>query len=99
MQLQPNPSQQNLLERQDGTNFPIVEVSLLERRITFMTVSTIVNTIKEICISDRNAIISNYNVHGFNLSMHLPWFYRFQQSVDYVHCDGSMSPLQIDLKQ
>jgi N-acetylglucosaminyldiphosphoundecaprenol N-acetyl-beta-D-mannosaminyltransferase len=32
--------------------------------------------------------VSNYNVHSFNLSLQLPWFYDFLQSADISHCDG-----------
>jgi UDP-N-acetyl-D-mannosaminuronic acid transferase (WecB/TagA/CpsF family) len=36
---------------------------------------------------------ANYNVHSFNLSMQIPWFYSFLQSSEIAHC-GSVGILK-----
>lgn len=77
------PKQPSQTERQ-----PSLEVYLLERRITCMTVSAIVQAIQAACIEGRKITVANYNVHSFNLSMQLPWFYNFLQNAEIAHCDG-----------
>ena len=67
---------------------PSLEVYFLERRITCMTVSAIVEAIQAACIDGRKITVANYNVHSFNLSMQLPWFYNFLQNAEIAHCDG-----------
>lgn len=67
---------------------PSLEVHLLERRITCMTVPAIVESIRAACIEGKKITVANYNVHSFNLSMQLPWFYNFLQSAEIAHCDG-----------
>lgn len=67
---------------------PNLTVDLLGRRITFMTVSAIVDAIHVACIEGRKLTVANYNVHSFNLSMQLPWFHHFLQSAEIAHCDS-----------
>lgn len=67
---------------------PSFNVHLLGRRITCMTVPAIVEAVHKACIEGRKITVSNYNVHSFNLSMQLPWFYDFLQDSDISHCDG-----------
>jgi len=67
---------------------PSFNIQLLGRRITCMTAPAIVEAIHKACIEERKITIANYNVHSFNLSMQLPWFYEFLQSSDIAHCDG-----------
>lgn len=68
---------------------PTIHVSLLDRRITCMTLPNIIKEIHTACIERRKITVAHYNVHGFNLSMQLPWFYDFLQGADIAHCDGS----------
>ncbi len=68
---------------------PNLEVHLLGRRITCMTVPAVVEAIYAACTEDRKMVVANYNVHGFNLTMQFPWFYNFLQSADITHCDSS----------
>jgi N-acetylglucosaminyldiphosphoundecaprenol N-acetyl-beta-D-mannosaminyltransferase len=68
---------------------PDLSVSLLNRRITCMTSSAIVRAIRSACIENRKITVANYNVHSFNLSMQLPWYYEFLQNADIAHCDSS----------
>lgn len=63
-------------------------VHLLGRRITCMTVPAIVEAIHAACLEGRKMTVANYNVHSFNLSMQLPWFYNFLQSAEIAHCDS-----------
>jgi N-acetylglucosaminyldiphosphoundecaprenol N-acetyl-beta-D-mannosaminyltransferase len=63
-------------------------VHLLGRRITFMTVPGILKAVHAACRSQDQILVANYNVHSFNLSMQLPWFYDFLQSAEITHCDG-----------
>lgn len=65
-----------------------VSVSLLGRRITCLTAAAIVEAIDRACLDNRRLVIAHYNVHSFNLSMQLPWFYEFLQAAEIAHCDG-----------
>ncbi len=68
---------------------PNLNVHLLSRRITCMPVAAIVEAIHAACIQGRKITVANYNVHSFNLSMLLPWFYNFLQSAEITHCDST----------
>jgi N-acetylglucosaminyldiphosphoundecaprenol N-acetyl-beta-D-mannosaminyltransferase len=70
------------------SDLPMLSLTLLGRRITFMTVTDIVNNIHTACVEKKKIAIANYNVHGFNLSMQIPWFYNFLQSSEIAHCDS-----------
>ncbi|HEY9832430.1 MAG TPA: WecB/TagA/CpsF family glycosyltransferase [Stenomitos sp.] len=68
---------------------PNLNVHLLSRRITCMPVPAIIEAIHTACIQNRKITVANYNVHSFNLSMLLPWFYNFLQSAEITHCDST----------
>jgi N-acetylglucosaminyldiphosphoundecaprenol N-acetyl-beta-D-mannosaminyltransferase len=70
-------------------DLPSLVVYLLGRRITPITVDGIIEGIYNACKLKQKITVANYNVHAFNLSMQLPWFYEFLQSSEIVHCDGS----------
>ena len=76
------------INSQEMSGLPILYVNLLGRRITFMTVSDIINTISTACVEKKKIVIANYNVHSFNLSMQIPWFYSFLQNSEVAHCDS-----------
>lgn len=65
-----------------------LSVSLLGRRITCMTAPAIVSAINRACRNKQKMVVAHYNVHSFNLSMQLPWFYEFLQRAEIAHCDG-----------
>jgi N-acetylglucosaminyldiphosphoundecaprenol N-acetyl-beta-D-mannosaminyltransferase len=65
-----------------------LRVYLLGRRITLMNTSALVNTIHSACLQNRRITVANYNIHAFNLSLHLPWFQHFLQQAEIAHCDG-----------
>ena len=67
---------------------PSLNVHMLARRITFMTVAAILEAIHTACVEKRKITVANYNVHSFNLSMQLPWFYNFLQTAEIAHCDS-----------
>lgn len=69
-------------------NLPNFDVDLLGRRINCMTVPSIITAIHNACIEQKKITVSHYNVHGFNFSLQLPWFYEFMQSTDITHCDS-----------
>jgi len=71
-----------------NTHYPNRSVHLLGRRLTLMTVPAIVEAIGDAIAQNRKITIGHYNVHGFNLSMQLPWFHSFLQAADIAHCDG-----------
>jgi N-acetylglucosaminyldiphosphoundecaprenol N-acetyl-beta-D-mannosaminyltransferase len=71
-----------------ATTLPNITAYLLGRRITCMTVPAIVTAIEQACQQQRRLTVANYNVHSFNLSMHLHWFHDFLQNADITHCDG-----------
>lgn len=63
-------------------------VELLNRKITLIKESLLIEVIHKTCLENRKITIASYNVHSFNLSMQLPWFFEFQQSADIIRCDG-----------
>ncbi len=67
---------------------PNLNIYLLERRITCMTIPSLVEAIYTACVSNKKVTVANYNVHSFNLSMQLPWYYNFLQSSEIVNCDS-----------
>jgi N-acetylglucosaminyldiphosphoundecaprenol N-acetyl-beta-D-mannosaminyltransferase len=67
---------------------PVLTVYLLERRINCMTIPSIVEAVQRACIEGNKIIVANYNIHSFNLSMQLPWYYDFLQSVEIANCDS-----------
>lgn len=69
-------------------NLPSFDVDLLGRRIACMTVANIVAAIDSACVERRKIVVTNYNVHGFNLTMQIPWLYEFMQNADISHCDS-----------
>lgn len=79
-----------LIEQGDdlAENLPSFDVDLLGRRINCMTVSNIVAAIHTACIEQKKITVAHYNVHGFNFSLQLPWFYEYMQSTDITHCDS-----------
>ena len=70
------------------SELPNLRVDLLGRRITLMTAKAIMDGIHKSCLEEKKITIASYNVHSFNLSMQLPWFYEFQQGADITRCDG-----------
>jgi N-acetylglucosaminyldiphosphoundecaprenol N-acetyl-beta-D-mannosaminyltransferase len=67
-----------------------------------MTIPTLLETITYSCLERRKLTISYYNIHSFNLSMQLPWFYDFLESSDIALCDsmgilGAIRYLGLDL--
>jgi N-acetylglucosaminyldiphosphoundecaprenol N-acetyl-beta-D-mannosaminyltransferase len=69
-------------------SFPNLEVHLLNRRITCMTIPRVLEAVLGSCKENRKIIMSYYNVNSFNQSMLLPWFYEFQQQTDIALCDS-----------
>ena len=76
------------LNHPQTSKLPNLSVHLLGRRITCMTVSAIVEAVCTVCMAGKKITLANYNVHSFNLSMQLPWFYEFLQSSEIAHCDS-----------
>jgi len=70
-----------------------IDVSLLGRRISCLTLESLLDAITSSCLSERQIVVSSYNIHSFNLSMQLPWLYEFQQSAD-ITINDSMGLLQ-----
>ncbi|MEN9222057.1 MAG: WecB/TagA/CpsF family glycosyltransferase [Thermostichus sp. BF3_bins_97] len=66
----------------------VFTVDLLGRQLHCMTAPALVEEVWQACRYNRRRVIAHCNVHGFNLSMICPRFYRFLQSADIVHCDG-----------
>lgn len=53
-----------------------------------MTVSSIVEAIHIACQKGTKITVANYNIHSFNLSLLLPWFYDFLHESEITHCDS-----------
>lgn len=68
--------------------FPNYKVHLLGRKITCMTIPAIIEAIQLACVERRRITVAHYNVHSFNLSMQLPWFYNFLENAEITHCDS-----------
>ena len=87
--LLPSEVKDDLLFKNDyASELPNLKVELLGRKITLMTAKAMLDTIHKACVENKKLTIASYNVHSFNLSMQLPWFYEFQQSAELTHCDG-----------
>jgi N-acetylglucosaminyldiphosphoundecaprenol N-acetyl-beta-D-mannosaminyltransferase len=69
-------------------SFPNLEVHLLNRRITCMTIPGVIEAVLKSCQENRKIIMSSYTVNSFNHSMMSPWFYEFQQQADITLCDS-----------
>jgi N-acetylglucosaminyldiphosphoundecaprenol N-acetyl-beta-D-mannosaminyltransferase len=67
---------------------PSFTVHLLERRISCMTIPSIVEVVQRACIEGKKITVAHYNIQSFNLSMQLPWYYEFLQSVEIANCDS-----------
>jgi len=65
-----------------------LSVYLLERRIDCMSTSSIVQVVCKACVENKKIIVANYNIHSFNLSMQLPWYYDFLQNAEIANCDS-----------
>lgn len=68
--------------------FPSYKVHLLGRKINCMTIPAIIEAIHLACVERKKITVANYNVHSFNLSMQLPWFYNFLEDAEITHCDS-----------
>ncbi|MDX2098982.1 MAG: WecB/TagA/CpsF family glycosyltransferase [Leptolyngbyaceae cyanobacterium bins.59] len=53
-----------------------------------MSAPSIIRSIQGACTKGLKITVAHYNIHSFNLSMQLPWFYEFLQSAEITHCDG-----------
>ena len=78
----------NLYNFKNLDRLPSLNVYLLDRRITCITVANVVEAIYIACVESKKITVANYNVHSFNLSMQLPWFYNFLQNAEIAHCDS-----------
>ena len=67
---------------------PGMEVHLLGRKITCMTAPSVIQAVHNACAEERRITVLSCNVHGFNLSLQLPWFYESLQRADIVRCDS-----------
>jgi len=84
----PSLIKKRVSKKAGSQGLPNLTVHFLGRRITFMTVAAIIESIHNACKCDRKITVANYNVNSFNLSMQLPWYYEFLQSSEITHCDG-----------
>jgi N-acetylglucosaminyldiphosphoundecaprenol N-acetyl-beta-D-mannosaminyltransferase len=80
--------QSSILRSNPTEEYPSFEVHLLGRRISCMTVDAIIEAVHRACLERDKITIANYNVHSFNLSMQLPWFYNFLQESEFAICDS-----------
>lgn len=64
------------------------KVELLNRKITLTSDLEIIRSIHRACNENKKMTVASYNVHSFNLSMQIPWFYEFQETADITRCDG-----------
>ncbi|MGV2829969.1 WecB/TagA/CpsF family glycosyltransferase [Myxosarcina sp. GI1(2024)] len=76
------------LEKSEADDKLPTSVELLNRKITLIDDLSLIKAIHKTCLENKQMTIALYNVHSFNISMQLPWFFEFQQSSDYAICDG-----------
>jgi N-acetylglucosaminyldiphosphoundecaprenol N-acetyl-beta-D-mannosaminyltransferase len=86
--IQPISTQNKAVNTNSVRKTPAFTVYLLERRINCMTVPAIVEAVQKACTESKKITVANTNIHSFNLSMQLPWFYDFLQSSEIVNCDS-----------
>ncbi len=70
------------------SNYPSLNIHLLGRKITCLTIEAIQEAIALSCKRQQQITVANYNVHAFNLSLQLPWFHSFLDQSEITHCDG-----------
>jgi N-acetylglucosaminyldiphosphoundecaprenol N-acetyl-beta-D-mannosaminyltransferase len=63
-------------------------IYFLSRRIDFMTMEEILKIICSTAILKKKLILASYNVHSFNLSMHMHKLLEYQDDADIARCDG-----------
>jgi N-acetylglucosaminyldiphosphoundecaprenol N-acetyl-beta-D-mannosaminyltransferase len=68
--------------------YPNLNIHLLGRKITCLTIEAIQEAIALSCQRNQQITVANYNVHAFNLSLQLPWFHSFLEQSEITHCDG-----------
>jgi N-acetylglucosaminyldiphosphoundecaprenol N-acetyl-beta-D-mannosaminyltransferase len=68
--------------------YPNLNIYLLGRKITCLTIDAIQEAIALSCQRNQQITVANYNVHAFNLSLQLPWFHSFLEESEITHCDG-----------
>ncbi len=68
--------------------YPNLNIHLLGRKITCLTIDAIQEAIALSCRRNQQITVANYNVHAFNLSLQLPWFHSFLEQSEITHCDG-----------
>ncbi len=68
--------------------YPNLNIHLLGRKITCLTIDAIQDAIALSCQQNQQITVANYNVHAFNLSLQLPWFHSFLEQSEITHCDG-----------
>jgi N-acetylglucosaminyldiphosphoundecaprenol N-acetyl-beta-D-mannosaminyltransferase len=71
-----------------GENLPRIDIRLLGRKINCMDIASAVNLVRQACNEDRRLLLSYYNIHTFNLSIQLPWFFELLESSDVTLCDS-----------
>jgi N-acetylglucosaminyldiphosphoundecaprenol N-acetyl-beta-D-mannosaminyltransferase len=78
----------DFLMKLTSESFPNLEVHLLNRRITYMTIPGVLEAVLRSCKENRKITVSSYTINSFNHSMLSPWFYEFQQQADITLCDS-----------
>jgi N-acetylglucosaminyldiphosphoundecaprenol N-acetyl-beta-D-mannosaminyltransferase len=71
-----------------GEDLPRIDIRLLGRKINCMDIPSTVNLVRQACREERRLFLSYYNIHTFNLSIQLPWFFELIESTDITLCDS-----------
>lgn len=84
----PKPKGRTDLSPFNRIDSPVIRTKLMDRPITFITIPSIIQLIRESCEDRKQIIVASCNIHSFNLSQQYPWFYEYLSSADIVRCDG-----------
>lgn len=63
-------------------------IDLMGVKVHAFTITQLHQTIAQVIVQKRQAIVANVNINAMNLAQQLPWFRNFINCSEYVFCDG-----------
>ena len=65
-----------------------ISVRLMNRPIDFISIKNLIQVMIYACKNNSKLFIASCNIHSFNMSMQVPWFYDYLNKANFVRCDG-----------
>ena len=65
-----------------------ISVCLMNRPIDFISIKNLIQVMVSACKNNCKLFVASCNIHSFNMSMQMPWFYDYLNKADIVRCDG-----------